>query len=174
MLITCITHADARDKKVHPFRGLTGKGWQEVESAAERFRALIDEETPKIDLVVSSPKARCVETALLLAKALSDLCATSEIQLDAGLKAGSISGNELFDLANRVQSLHALISAHADLVQALPAGTRLRPSAGQNGWFTTRPVLILLKYEPGEPWAAARVLACEGLLDSKWGNMLQG
>jgi phosphohistidine phosphatase SixA len=174
MFITCITHADARDKKAHPFRGLTGTGWREVESSADRLKALIDEETPKIELVVSSPKARCVETAILLAKALSDLCATSEIQLDAGLKAGSISGNELSDLANRVQSQHVLISAHADIVRALPAGTRLIPSAAQNGWFTTRPVLILVKYDPGEPWAGAQVLACVGLSDDKWGNLLQG
>jgi phosphohistidine phosphatase SixA len=172
--MTCITHADARDKKAHPFRGLTSTGWREVESAAERFRAFIDEETPKIELVVSSPKARCVETAILLAKALSDLCATSEIQLDAGLKAGSISGNELFDLANRVQCQHVLISAHADLIRTLPAGTGLIPAAAHNGWFTTRPVLILVKYDPGEPWAGAQVLACVGLSDDKWGNLLQG
>jgi phosphohistidine phosphatase SixA len=174
MFISCITHADARDKKAHRFRGLTSRGWREVESAAQRFRALIDEETPKIELVVSSPKARCVETALLMAKALSDLCATSEIVLDAGLKAGSISGNELSDLGNRVHCQHVLISAHADLVGALPAGTRLMPVAAQKGWFTTRPVLILVKYEPVEPWAAAQVLACEGLLDDKWVNLLQG
>ncbi len=174
MLMTCITHADARDQKAHPFRGLTATGWREVESAAERFRTLVDEETPKIELVISSPKARCVETALLLAKALSDLCATSEIRLDAGLKAGSISGNELSDLANSVQGQHLLISAHADLVRALPPGTRLIPTAAQNGWFTTRPVLIMVNYDPGEPWAAAQVLACEGLSDDKWGNLLQG
>ena len=88
MFITCITHTDARDKKEHPFRGLSKQGWREVENAAERYRALIDDQTPKIDVVVSSPKARCVETAVLFAKEVSDLAATSEIQLDAKLKAG--------------------------------------------------------------------------------------
>mgnify|MGYP000172442424 CR=1 FL=1 len=173
MLITCITHADARDKKTHPFRGLTEQGWREVERAAERFRALIDNETPKIEVVVSSPKARCVETAVLFAKAVSNLTTTSEIQLDAGLKAGSIGGNELFDLANSIQGRHILVSAHADLARALPVQAKMIPEAAKDGWFTTRPVLILVKYDAGQSWKSAQVLACEGLLDEEWRNLLQ-
>jgi phosphohistidine phosphatase SixA len=173
MLITCITHADARDKKAHPFRGLTEQGWREVERSAERFRELIDNETPKIEVVVSSPKARCVETALLFAKAVSDLATTSEIQLDAGLKAGSISGHELFDMANSTQGRHLLVSAHADLVRALPAHAAMVSKAAKDGWFTARPVLILMKYDAGEPWSSAQVLACEGLLHEEWRNLLQ-
>ena len=71
MIINCITHAAARDKKKHPFRGLTEQGWREVNGAAEQFRKLIDEETPAIETIISSPKARCVETAILFAKAIS-------------------------------------------------------------------------------------------------------
>lgn len=173
MLITCITHADARDKKAHPFRGLTEQGWREVEGSAARFRELIDDETPNIGVVVSSPKARCVETALLFAKAISDLVATSEIQLDASLKAGSIGGRELFDLANGIQGQHLLVSAHADLVRALPSQTTIVSEAVKNGWFTTRPVLILVKYDAGEAWDSAQVLACEGLFDEEWRNLIQ-
>jgi len=173
MLITCITHADARNKKKHPFRGLTKQGWREVESIAERFRELIDDETPKIEVVVSSPKARCVETALLFAKAVSKLTTTSEIQLSAGLKAGSIDGHELFDLANSIQGQHFLVSAHADFVRALPAHATMISGAAKDGWFTTRPVLILVKYDAGESWNSAQVLACEGLLHEEWRNLLQ-
>ncbi|NCF64529.1 MAG: hypothetical protein GWP61_01055 [Chloroflexi bacterium] len=173
MYITCITHADARDKKAHPFRGLTEQGWREVERTAERFRELIDDETPKIKVVVSSPKARCVETALLFAKAVSDLTSTSEIQLDASLKAGSIGGHELFDLANSVKGKHFLVSAHADFARTLPEQARMIPEAAKGGWFTTRPVLILIKYEAGESWNSAKVLACEGLWHEEWRNLLQ-
>jgi phosphohistidine phosphatase SixA len=173
MLITCITHADARDKKAHPFRGLTEQGWREVERAANRFKELIDDETPNIEVVVSSPKARCVETALLFAKAVSDLVSTSEIQLDAGLKAGSIGGHELFDLANSIQGQHLLISAHADLVRAIPSHVMLISEAVKNGWFATRPVLTLVRYEVGEPWDSAQILACEGLWDEEWRQLLQ-
>lgn len=172
MIITCITHANARDKKKYPFRGLTKQGWQEVEQAAERFRALVDDEAPKIAAVVTSPKARCVETAVLFAKAVSDRLTTSEIQLDAALKAGSVSGHELFELANRVQVQHVLVSAHADLVQALPEHIKLKSNAAEDGWFTTRPVLILLRYEAGESWSSAEVLACEGLFDEEWRSLL--
>jgi phosphohistidine phosphatase SixA len=172
MYLTCITHAGARDKKAHPFRGLTKKGWAEVESAARHYRTLIDEETPKFDTVVTSPKARCAETALLLAKALSDLCTTSEIQLDPALKAGSVEGDELHALANRVEGEQALVSAHADLVKALPPAIELIPEAAKDGWFSSRPVLVLLEYEPGSPWNRARILACEGLFDGEWRNLL--
>jgi phosphohistidine phosphatase SixA len=173
MLITCITHADARDKKAHPFRGLTEQGRREVERAAERFRELIDDKTPDIEVVVSSPKARCVETAILFAKAVSDLCTTSEIRLDEGLKAGSIGGHELFHVANNIRAQHLLVSAHADLVRALPAQAVMISEAVKNGWFTNRPVLILVKYDTWESWDSAHVLACEDLLDREWRNLLQ-
>ncbi len=172
MLITCITHADAHNDKAHPFRSLTGQGWREVEGAAGRFRNLIDEETPSIEIVVSSPKTRCVETAILFGKAISDLVAASEIQLDTGLKAGSIGGRELMDLANNIQGQHMLVSAHADLVRALPAQATMRAEVVRNGWFTTRPVLVLVNYDVGESWDSAQVLACEGLFGEEWWNLL--
>ena len=81
MLITCITHADAHNDKARPFRGLTEQGWREVEGAAGRFRNLMGEETPKIETVVSSPKVRCLETALLFGRAISDRVSASEIQI---------------------------------------------------------------------------------------------
>ena len=173
MFITCITHTDARDKKKHPFRGLSKQGWREVELAAERFRELIDDGAAKIDVVVSSPKARCVETAVLFAKEVSDLAATSEIQLNASLKAGSIDGQELFDLANNIQAQHLLVSAHADFARTLPEHATMIAEATKNGWFTTRPVLILVEYEPGKPWGAAKIVACEGLFGKKWRSLLQ-
>ena len=88
MFITCITHAEARDKQ-DVFRGLTEVGWWQVDSAAQRFRALTTfHELPHIGAIISSPKARCLETAVLLAKALSnfELLDASEVQVDAGLK----------------------------------------------------------------------------------------
>ncbi len=173
MIITCITHCDARDKKKFPFRGLTEKGRRESDLAEVRFRELITVETPKIETVISSPKARCVETAVLFAKAISDLLSTSEIQLDATLKAGSIHGEELFELANGSECRHVLVAAHADLARTLPPHAKLLAEAAKNGWFTTRPVLILLNYEPGDSWDAAQVLACEGLVGEEWQHLLQ-
>ena len=168
MLITCITHADARDKKKHPFRGLTEQGWDEVNSAAERFRKLIKPETPPIQTVVTSPKARCVETAVLFAKAISQMTATSEIQLDTNLKAGSITGLELANLAGSTQVQHLLVSAHADLARALPAHIELVSGSVKNGWFTTRPVLFQIEYDVGEPWDSGRLSFCQGYFNGQW------
>ncbi|MFN2224511.1 MAG: hypothetical protein PVH65_00995 [Chloroflexota bacterium] len=175
MFITCITHADARNKQ-HAFRGLTEAGWQEVNGAANHFRALTNvDELPHIGAIVSSPKARCLETVVLLAKALSDfgLVDASEVQVDAGLKAGSIAGDELPDLAGRFAARHLLVSGHADLAKALPAHFRLGAGAAKDGWFSTRPVLFTVEYEPGQPWEEARVLYCEGLVDLRWHNLAE-
>lgn len=149
MLVPCITHADARDKKKHTFRGLTEQGWKEVNSAAERFRRLIEEEAPLIETIVSSPKARCLESAILFAKAISEfrLMATSEIQVNSSLKAGSISGDELAKLANGIRTQHLLVSAHADLAQALPAHVELASGSVKDCWFTTRPVQFTIDYK---------------------------
>lgn len=173
MLITGITHADARGKK-HPFRGLTEQGWREAASAAARFRKLVEEDIPPIGVIVSSPKARCLETAVLFAKALSDLglMATSEVQVDAGLRAGSIMGDEIAGLANRFATPHLLVSGHADLARALPAATELLPTAVKDGWFTTRPVLFTIDFEPGQLWEKARVLYCVGYVDEEWLSLL--
>jgi phosphohistidine phosphatase SixA len=174
MLLTGITHASARDKKEHPFRGLTENGWSEVRGAAARFKELTGGEHPLVETIISSPKARCIETAVLFAKAISDfqLVATSEIQVDASLKAGSIQGGELVELANRTGAKHLLVSAHADLVKALPPSARLAPETAKGGWFTTRPVLFTVDYTPGEPWDRAGILYCEGFVDGKWRSLI--
>jgi phosphohistidine phosphatase SixA len=170
MLITCITHAAARGKE-HPFRGLTEQGWQEVDRAAERFKSRAGLEIPKIEAVVTSPKARCVETAILFAKAISEFAATSEIKLETGLKAGSVSGNELFDITTKYPFQHLLVSAHADLVRTLPDHVKLIDEAADGGWFAPRPVLFQLEYHVGESWNNARLIYCEGLIAGEWRNL---
>jgi len=174
MFVTCITHADARGKD-HAFRGLTEAGWREVESAAQRFKALHKAEIPSIGIIVSSPKPRCLETAVLFAKALSDfgLLDASEVQVEAGLKAGSITGGELPDLASSTGTQHLLVSGHADLARALPARFKLISGAVKNGWFSTRPVLFTTQYEPGQQWDKAQVLYCQGLVDGRWQDLAE-
>lgn len=172
MYITCITHAAAREKK-YAFRGLTAEGWREVDSAAERFLSLVAPDVPKIDAIISSPKARCVETAVLFAKAISSYVAVSEIGLNSSLKAGSIAGTELVDLANSNRGQHLLVAAHADIVKALPKQIMLIPEAASGDWFSTRPVLFHLEYEPSTAWNTARIAFCDGLLDGHWQDLLR-
>ena len=173
MFLSVITHADARGD--FEFRGLTEQGWQEADSAVSRYQSLLQaqaQEIPAIDAVVSSPKPRCLETAILLAKGLGDFVQASEVSVNAGLKAGSISGPELKDVAQAVDAEHVLVSGHADMVKTLPEGTSLTAGAENDGWFADKPVLFTVVYEPGAPWAEASVLFCPALADGEWQDLL--
>ena len=174
MLITAVTHASARDKQYN-FRGLTEDGQAESKRAAERYLALTaGRSIPAIEWVISSPKPRCLETVILLTKELTnEKVATSSVEIDAGLAAGSIEGDELATLAATGKVDHLLVSGHADLVKTLPAGADLRSDAADDGWFQTRPVLFQLEIESGRPWAEARLHFCESLQHGEWRSLLR-
>jgi phosphohistidine phosphatase SixA len=174
MLITAITHASARDKD-HNFRGLTAEGQTESERAAARYQALTaGRSVPAIQWVISSPKPRCLETVILLTKGLAnEEVEASSVDIDGGLAAGSIEGDELATLAATGEVAHLLVSGHADLVKTLPDSARLRKDAARDGWFQTRPVLFQIEIEPGRPWTEAEIHFCESLEQGAWNNLLQ-
>lgn len=173
MYLTAITHASARDKE-HHFRGLTPAGQEESASAAWQFEARTKgRDLPPFDRIVSSPKPRCLETVILLAKALSnDSINTSKVEVDAGLAAGKIEGNALATLAAGGDAEHILVSGHADLVKTLPDGTSLIDKAADGGWFAVRPVLFQIEIAPGKSWEEATVHFCSGLVDGQWTDLL--
>ena len=173
MLITAITHASAREKE-HNFRGLTEEGQAETARMAERYRTLTaGQEVPAIEWMLSSPKARCLETAILFAKGLTDEeISASSVAVDAGLSAGSIEGDELATLAATGEVRHLLVSGHADLVKTVPETAHFRPDATSEGWFQTRPVLFQIEIEPGRPWAEATVRFCESFVEGEWRSLL--
>lgn len=175
MYISVITHAAAREKK-HGFRGLTERGWQEANSAAARYRALLQEagtDVPPVDLVVSSPKPRCLETVILFAKGLDEAMKASEVQVDGDLKAGSIEGPELDALAQSTEAAHVLVAGHADMVKTLPGSAALAPGAQNGGWFAHRPVLFALSTERAASWDEAQILFCEANVAGTWTDLLQ-
>lgn len=174
MLITAITHASARDKE-YKFRGLTEEGQAESRRAAARYRTLTaGEEVPAVEWIISSPKPRCLETLILFAKELAnEQIGASFVDVDEGLAAGSIEGDELATLAAPGEVRHLLVSGHADLVKTLPDSARLRAEAAEGGWFQTRPVLFQIEIEPGKPWPAAKVRFCESLEEGAWHSLLQ-
>lgn len=174
MLITAVTHASARDKD-HNFRGLTEDGRQESKRAAERYLALTSGRSiPAVEWVISSPKPRCLETVILLTKELAnEQVEASSVDIDAGLAAGSIEGDELATLAATGKVEHLLVSGHADLVKTLPDGVGLREDAASDGWFQTRPVLFQIEIESGHPWAEAKLHFCESLEEGEWSSLLR-
>ena len=173
MYITAITHASARDKE-HNFRSLTAAGQVESATAGRQYASLANgRDVPPIDQIVSSPKPRCLETVILLAKALSnDVLEASSIDVDQGLAAGEIEGGELAALATDADANHVLVSGHADLVKVLPAGASLTADAADGGWFSVRPVLFQVEVEPARSWDQATVHFCTALVDDRWQQLL--
>ena len=173
MYLTAITHASARDKE-HHFRGLTPAGQEESASAAWQFEASTKgRDLPPFDRIVSSPKPRCLETAILFAKALSnDSIQASSMDVIEGLAAGKIEGGELAALAAASAAEHVLVSGHADLVKTLPDGTSLIDKAADGSWFAVRPVMFQIEIAPGKSWDEATVHFCSGLVDGQWTDLL--
>lgn len=172
MLFTAITHASARDS-THTFRGLTAEGMEECRRAAARYVELTRESpSSPIVRIVSSPKPRCLESALLFAKTLPDeVVAAGEIELLSELRAGSIEGGELARLAAEGYD-HTLVSGHADLAQTLPESLSLVADAVSDGWFQRRPILFQIECDPGTRWDRARVRFCEGIVDGAWRDLI--
>jgi phosphohistidine phosphatase SixA len=172
MLITAITHASARDKE-HNFRALTEDGTQESLSAVARYGELTGEQPIPITRVLSSPKPRCLETAITFVKQLdNEAVVASTVEVDAGLAAGEIEGSELAHLGREAEAGHVLVSGHADLVQTLPEHVRLTADAASDGWFQVRPVIFQLHIEPGAEWSQAELRFCEGLVDGQWQSLV--
>lgn len=182
MLLILITHADAR--RVTPpyiFRALTEEGRDQVVSASGRLRDLLPqiapgfgEKTGAIGKIVSSPQARCVETVLLLADRIRDLTSDSEIHVSDRLKEtdDGLRAVDLVSVITEFPAEAALICTHGDLAGALPANITLHPDH-RDGWFASRPALVVIDYEQAEGWDGASVLACEVLKDSRWETALE-
>jgi phosphohistidine phosphatase SixA len=172
MLAILLTHADAHRVERTRFRALSDQGRAQVDETAARFRTIIAK--PDLDLssdqlaireIISSPLARCVETALRFSDAIKDFTETSEIRVRDRLReqrAGQLTAGDLVSVLDDISSPAALICTHGDLAGALPMSAALKPQYNTNGWFEgVRPVLVLVKYERGSEWNSANVLCCE-------------
>jgi phosphohistidine phosphatase SixA len=169
LLILLLTHADAQRVEEPHFRALSDQGRAQVDETAARFREVVAD--PDLDLpsdqlpigeILSSPLARCVETALRFSDAVNDLVKTSEMRLDDRLRDNELSAKGLVSVLDATKSQAVLLCTHADLAGALPESTNLKPEYNRNGWFQgVRPVLVLVEYERGSGWDNANVLRCE-------------
>jgi phosphohistidine phosphatase SixA len=191
MLVILISHADRRKSVSRSvFGGLSDQGRAEVESAANRFWALrnrhareLDGNKLAIEKVVSSPMARCVETAVLFAKELSEFTNSppaegsphvSEIHLRQELKEGPerLTREDLAAVIDHERVGAMLVCTHGDLAGALPRTAELGANTQDGGWFKLRPVIALAKVEPGASFHDAQVLCCEGYRAGSWENLL--
>jgi phosphohistidine phosphatase SixA len=181
MLAVLLTHADAQKVESKRFRGLSDQGRNQVDELAYRFRTLaknviasraIDQVI--IEEVISSPLARCIETALCFSSAINDLTATSELRVHDRLReqlGGQLSARDLISVLDETVSEAVIICAHGDLAGALPPRTILKPEYNNKGWFTVRPVIVVVEYKRGSEWENAKILYCESPAN-KWETLL--
>ena len=181
MLVIFVTHADSRrTKEPTMFRCLTDQGREEVKRAANRFqdlakRALADQFNQKliIEKIVSSPKARCVETALLFADELRSFTKTSDISISNNLdekRDGILTSKDVIAVLDAEEAQAVLVACHGDLANALPQ-TGIRSQEIQGGWFKQRPVVAMVDYDRKEAWERARVLFCDGYDVAVWRSL---
>lgn len=167
MWIIAITHASTREVPSPSLKALSEAGREQIKTLAQQFRDLVPNTVPlgenlKIDRIVTSPLARCVETAVLFADELREFTQTGEVQISARIKArkgAQLSPEELLTTIKEADADCLVLSLHADLAGALPAGADVTVES-ENGWFKTRPVLAVLNYDPAAPWENARLLHC--------------
>jgi phosphohistidine phosphatase SixA len=171
VLVIFITHAEAQWVDKPHFRALTDRGRAQVDETAARFRRIIPALAPDlvskkvhVGEIISSPTARCVESALRFSDAIKDLTGTSDIRVHDNLgeqRSEDLSGKDLVSILNETVSQATLICTHADLAGALPASATLKPEYFHDKWFDVRPVLVLVEYERQSEWDSADVLSCE-------------
>ncbi|MBN2223481.1 MAG: histidine phosphatase family protein [Deltaproteobacteria bacterium] len=156
MRIVLVTHAEASEAAPRP---LTDEGILSAERAAARIGGVMGESW-RVKKAVSSPAVRCVQTALVILGTLSGE-KLRRLDTDPRLMAAKdpMEPDQLFRALADYPCEGLLVVLHADLANAMPGGCR--PGACSGGWFTERPVICILDWEPERPWKESRVIALE-------------
>jgi hypothetical protein len=186
MFAIFLTHAEARSVKRPLFRSLTEPGRAQIDQRASRFLEVVGQLSPGIASgeltvgeILTSPSARCVESALLFADRIRDLTSTSEIRVRDRLREqreGQLSAGDIVSVLEDTVSPVVLMCTHGDLAGALPASATIQPEFNDKGWFRddVRPVLAVVEYERGSKWNEAKVLLCTSVVRGNWSSLLVG
>ncbi len=179
MLILAVTHPDPISRNP---RSLSEGGRQQAFQAARRLRELVGKRV-SLTAVISSPKARCLETAILIAREFG------ETTRDDGTYDGHIHVvpelDETHGAANSVRNLNEtirpflhdsveaadkgiLLAVHGDLANMLISSTTFSEEAASGGWFKNRPVIAIFDYAPGK----IMVRHCETIKAGSWTSCL--
>jgi phosphohistidine phosphatase SixA len=184
MIVVAITHADAKGPAgakgpIPDRRALTELGAEQVWQAADRLFAEMKKKDSKlhslhsqevmIQNIVSSPAARCVSTAALLADAMHQYVKTSEIHLSGRLlqtPGRQLKMGDLCDALSHAKAGATILCTHSDLLGVLPDQKRydaLRDPKDSN-FFASKPAIVIFEYED----CAMNVLLCEMLVGGSW------
>jgi hypothetical protein len=181
MIVIAVTHADATSRNP---RSLSEGGRQQALLAARRIRELIGKRV-SLAAVVSSPMARCLETAIVVARELGE--STSEDGSFQGrihvadrlgqTDAGPRGPDDLFAVLSAYatgdygENRAVLLSTHGDLANMLSGACELVEGTASNGWFASRPVIVGFDYASGH---VSRVSFCEVFRAGSWATCIRG
>ncbi len=175
MLVLAVTHPDPISRNP---RALSEGGRQQALFAARRLRELIGKRI-SLAAVASSPAARCLETAISVARELGETTkddGTYEGRIHVVEALEQISGappKTRGDLKAVLNSLATtkmtedqavLLSVHGDLANMLSGLEEFAEEAASGGWFSVRPVVAGLDYAA----VGISLRFCEALRAGGW------
>lgn len=183
MIAIFLTHADARSVPWKTFRALTESGRDQIHETAKRFRDIADHIIPDwisgdltVGEVLTSPAARCIESALLFADLIRDRVSTTEIRIRDRLREkreGQLSAGYLVSILDDTTSPVVLVCTHGDLAGALPTDVMIKAKYNDKGWFNkARPALAVVQYEREAKWTDAKLLMCAAIVEGKWSSLV--
>jgi len=183
MRILFVTHPDAAARSPRP---LSNGGRLQAMAAARRLRELAGKKV-FLAAVLSSPAARCLETAVLVAREFGETTLQDvgfdRVKVCDGLGEGqnSISITELNKLLGEVvDKLTAqrgdgaadsavLVSVHGDLASVLNSVAASECKLASDGrFFDFRPVVAGCGYDQGQ----LSVQRCDAFVDGAWATCL--
>jgi Histidine phosphatase superfamily (branch 1) len=179
-MVVAVTHPDVTSRNP---RSLSEGGRQQALLAARRIRELLGKRT-SLAAVVSSPRARCLETAIVVARELGETTREDgtyqghihvveeldESETGPRVRADLDAVLSPFAKEDSGQNKAVLISTHGDLANMLGGTCEFIDGMVSEGWFEARPVIAGFEYVSGQ---VARVSFCEVFRGGSWVSCVQ-
>ncbi len=151
MKVVLVTHAKTANR---PPRRLSLTGKYEVEQVIDMIKGKMGDGY-RIQKAISSPAARCLDTALLC---LEEIGAADLNRVETDRRLTRLDSPDKLEGVIRDNAQDGLaIFCHADLGGVLPHKERV--DRVKDGWFEPKPVLVILDWGPGRQWENATVEA---------------
>lgn len=173
MLVLAVTHPDPVSRNP---RSLSEGGRQQALMAARRLRELTGKKT-SLAAVVSSPTARCLETAIIVAREFGETTRDDgtydgrvHVSTELEEAVGPAKGRAELEAALRSHMTHddgkaVLLAVHGDLANMLSGAAEFtKECASGDDWFDVRPVIAVFEYAVGQ----ITLKFCETLRGGCW------
>ena len=175
-----VTHPDPTSRNP---RALSEGGRYQALLAARRIRELVGKRT-SLAVVISSPRARCLETAIIVARELGETTredGTYQGRIDVVQELDETGAEpNVQDNLDAVLATHTskdlgkdkavLLAVHGDLANMLSSACTFKEQMASGGWFDVRPVIAGFEYTSQ---GVRTVKFCEAFQCSSWISCIQ-